>query len=51
MKWMAIIDVVLILAEVVQYAQGGFWIFALAPLASFINYFIVRMADSTMPLR
>ncbi len=50
MKWMAIIDVVLILAEVVQYAQGGFWIFALAPLASFINYFIFTWPFWSMKL-
>ena len=39
-KWMALIDVGLILVDVVQYAQQGVWIFALTPLASFINYFI-----------
>ncbi|MDE6588812.1 MAG: rhomboid family intramembrane serine protease [Oscillospiraceae bacterium] len=39
MKWMAIIDVVLILVDVVQYARVGAWAFALAPLASFVNYF------------
>ena len=40
MKWMAIIDVVLILVDVVQYAQMGAWMWALMPLASFVNYFI-----------
>lgn len=40
MKWMAIIDVVLILVEVVQGIQMGSWVIALLPLASFINYFL-----------
>ena len=40
MKWMAILDVVLILVDVVGYAREGIWILALMPLASFVNYFI-----------
>lgn len=40
MKWMALIDVALILVDVVQFARLGAWAFALAPLASFVNYFI-----------
>ena len=40
MKWMAIIDVVLILVDVVRYARMGAWMWALMPLASFVNYFI-----------
>ena len=40
MKWMALIDVVLILVDVIQFAQLGYWLLALAPLASFINYFV-----------
>ena len=40
MKWMALIDVVLILVDVVGYAMEGVWILALMPLASFVNYFI-----------
>lgn len=40
MKWMALIDVVLVLVRVVQYAQQGLWLLALVPLASFLNYFI-----------
>ena len=40
MKWLALIDVVLILVDVVQRAQAGLWFAALAPLASFVNYFI-----------
>ena len=40
MKWLALIDVALILVEVIQYGQRGWWSFALVPLASFVNYFI-----------
>ena len=40
MKWMALIDVVLIVVDVLGYARAGLWIFALVPLASFVNYFI-----------
>ena len=40
MKWMALLDAALILVEVVQYARAGIWVGALAPLASFVNYFI-----------
>lgn len=40
MKWMALIDVVMILVNVVQYIRLGLWSVALIPLASFINYFI-----------
>ena len=40
MKWAALIDVVLIVIDVIQYVQMGWWVFALFPLASFINYFI-----------
>lgn len=40
MKWMAIIDVALILYDVIQYASMGVWVLALLPLASFVNYFI-----------
>lgn len=40
MKWMALIDVVLILVDVAGYAMDGIWILALLPLASFVNYFI-----------
>ena len=40
MKWMALIDVVLIVVDVIGYARAGLWIFALVPLASFVNYFI-----------
>jgi len=40
MKWMAIIDVILILIPVVKYAMAGIWTGALLPLASFVNYFV-----------
>lgn len=40
MKWMAIIDVALILYDVIRYASMGVWVLALLPLASFVNYFI-----------
>ena len=40
MKWAALVDVVLILVDVVSYGRQGLWIYALVPLASFINYFI-----------
>ncbi len=40
MKWLALIDVALILVEVIQYGQMGWWSFALFPVASFVNYFI-----------
>ena len=50
MKWLAILDVVLILVDVVQYAQGGWWLFALAPIASFVNYFIFTWPFWSMKL-
>ncbi|MGN0985993.1 MAG: hypothetical protein ACI4OU_05805 [Candidatus Enterenecus sp.] len=40
MKWMALLDVVLVIVNMVQYIQAGFWMLALAPLASFVNYFV-----------
>lgn len=40
MKWMALIDVILILVDVISYAMAGIWVLALMPLASFVNYFI-----------
>ena len=40
MKWMALIDVALILVDVAQYASAGIWVMALLPVASFVNYFI-----------
>lgn len=40
MKWMALIDVVPIIVSMIQYIQRGVWMLALAPLASFANYFV-----------
>ena len=40
MKWMALIDVVLIIADAVEWIRVGAWTIALVPLASIINYFI-----------
>ncbi len=50
MKWLALIDVVLILVDVVQRAQAGLWFAALAPLASFVNYFIFTWGFWSMKL-
>ena len=50
MKWLAILDVVLILVDVVHFAQLGVWVFALAPLASFVNYFIFTWPFWSMKL-
>ena len=50
MKWLAIIDVLLILVEVIRYGQMGWWAFALFPLASFINYFIFTWSFWSMKL-
>lgn len=40
MKWMALLDVGLIVVEMVQLIGAGYWMLALAPLASWINYFV-----------
>lgn len=40
MKWLALVDVVLILVDVFGWASKGVWAYALIPLASFVNYFI-----------
>ena len=40
MKWMALIDVALILVAVIQNLMYGSWVGALLPMASFVNYFI-----------
>ncbi len=50
MKWMAIIDVVLVLVDVVQLVRGGLWMLALVPLASFANYFIFTWPFWSMKL-
>jgi hypothetical protein len=40
MKWMALVDVALILVSVVGDLMAGDWVGALMPVASFVNYFI-----------
>ena len=40
MKWLALIDVVLVLVNMARLIQGGVWQLALVPVASFINFFI-----------
>ena len=40
MKWMALIDVVLIVTDMVGLFRQGAWSYALVPLAGFVNYFI-----------
>lgn len=40
MKWMALIDVVLVIVDMAGFVQSGLWMLALVPLASFINFFI-----------
>ena len=50
MKWAALIDVVLIVVDVIQYVQMGWWVFALFPLASFVNYFIFTWPVWSMKL-
>lgn len=40
MKWLALLDVGLILVELAELVGAGYWMLALAPLASWINYFI-----------
>ena len=50
MKWAALIDVVLILVDVIQYVQMGWWVFALFPLASFINFFLFTWPVWSMKL-
>lgn len=50
MKWMAIIDVVLIVVDMVSWFRVGAWTIALAPLASFINYFIFTWPFWSMKL-
>ena len=37
MKWMALIDVVLVIVDMAGFVQSGLWMLALVPLASFIN--------------
>ena len=41
MKWMALIDVVLVIVDMVDLFKLGYWMLALVPLASFLNSFIL----------
>lgn len=50
MKWLAILDVVLVLADVIPFALNGLWLTALTPLASFVNYFIFTWPFWSMKL-
>ena len=50
MKWMALIDVVLIIADAVDWFRVGAWTVALVPLASIINYFIFTWPFWSMKL-
>ncbi|MBD5132951.1 MAG: hypothetical protein HDT38_00530 [Clostridiales bacterium] len=50
MKWLAVIDVLLILVDVIEYGRMGWWAFALFPLASFVNYFIFTWPIWSMKL-
>ena len=50
MKWMAIIDVALILIDMLGLFRMGAWAYALVPLASFINYFIFTWPFWSMKL-
>ncbi len=40
MRWLALIDVVLVIVDMVALFKLGYWMLALVPLASFINFFI-----------
>ncbi len=40
MKWMALLDLIPIVISMVRAVRAGYWMLALAPLASWINYFI-----------
>ena len=50
MKWLALLDVALVLIDVARFAWAGLWFFALAPLASFVNYFIFTWPFWSMKL-
>ena len=50
MKWLALLDVALVLLDVIPFARAGIWFFALAPLASFVNYFIFTWPFWSMKL-
>ena len=50
MKWAALIDVILIAAEMIELLQIGVWSLALVPLASILNYFIFTWPFWSMKL-
>ena len=50
MKWMALIDVVLIVISMVQLFSWGAWSLALVPLISIVNYFIFTWPFWSMKL-
>ena len=50
MKCLALIDVALVLLDVASFARRGYWFIALAPLASFVNYFIFTWPFWSMKL-
>lgn len=50
MKWMALIDVILIVVDMVGLFRAGAWAYALVPLASFLNYFIFTWPFWSMKL-
>lgn len=50
MKWMALIDVVLIVVSMVQLFSFGVWSIALVPLISILNYFIFTWPFWSMKL-
>ena len=50
MKWMAIVDVVLVLVEAVPWLRAGVWAMGLAFLPSIVNYFIFTWPVWSMKL-
>ena len=40
MKWMALIDVVLVVLDMVDLTRMGYWMLDLVPLASFVNFVV-----------
>lgn len=50
MKWLAIIDVVFIVVGAVSDIRAGYWMVALVPLASIINYFVFTWGFWAMKL-
>ena len=50
MKWMAIVDVVLVLLEAIPWFQAGAWAMGLAFIPSIVNYFIFTWPVWSMKL-